>query len=357
MVVASRNDGHGGGILKRMRLFVQGLLDQTRRHGFSIELIVVEWNPPPDGPPLHAVLPKPRAGDRVTLRYIVVPASIHRRYRRASELPLFQMIAKNVGIRRAKGEFVLCTNVDLLFSDPLCRQLAAAPLTGETSYRANRCDVPDGIDPEWDISRQLQWCEQHVIRRLGWDPRYRNISLELVGMHNNNDVKKWLLDKLALGMHFFWSAEKRRFYQLDTFACGDFTLMSRSAWSAIQGYVELDMYSLHIDSLGIISAAALGYKQHVFPLEACTYHIDHPSGWEALSPFEKVRFLEQRPALDYSLLQDVGLHAMRTGQPYGLNPDNWGFADLDLDEHTFVPEGPGREDAERVAAGAVGSGV
>jgi len=34
------------------------------------------------------------------------------------------MIAKNVGIRRARGRFVLCTNVDLLFSDKMVRFLA-----------------------------------------------------------------------------------------------------------------------------------------------------------------------------------------------------------------------------------------
>ena len=42
-----------------MRLFLQGLLDQTRRYRFPIELIFVEWNPPEDRPPLHEVLPKP----------------------------------------------------------------------------------------------------------------------------------------------------------------------------------------------------------------------------------------------------------------------------------------------------------
>jgi len=353
IIVTSRNDEHGGDILRRMRLFLQGLLDQTRRHGLQAELIVVEWNPPEDRPPLREVLPRPSAHDRLTLRYLEVPGAIHRRYRRAPDLPLFQMIAKNVGIRRARGEFVLCTNVDLLFSDPLVRLLGATPLRADTCYRANRCDVPDGIDPRWDISRQLEWCEAHVIRRLGRDPRYRNINLELLGLQDKAPYKKWVFDKLAAVYGLFWTAEKRALYQLDWSACGDFTLMSRQAWIAIEGYVELDLYSLHVDSLGLIAAAALGYRQHVFPLPACTYHVDHPAGWQALSPLEKVRFLEQRPTIDYTLLQEVGLHALKHRQPLGLNPPDWGYADHAFEEFTFPPAA--EEARPRPAVGVLAS--
>jgi hypothetical protein len=335
IVVASRNDDHGGEIVRRMRLFLRGLMEQTRRYRLPVELVFVEWNPPVDRPLLREVLPKPSKDYFLALRYITVPSSIHRRYRRAPDIPLFQMIAKNVGIRRANGAFILCTNVDLLFSDALFRILADKSLRTDTYYRANRCDVPDSIDPDWNIAQQLAWCEQNVIRRQGRDRRYKNINLELAGLQNKSDIKKWLFDKMALGMNLFWSPEKRSFHQLDLFACGDFTLMSREAWMAIQGYVELDLYSLHVDSLGLIAAAARGYRQHVCPPEACTYHIDHPTGWATMAPLEKLRFLAERPALDYGLLLEVGMQALRTGEPYNLNPENWGYADVELEESTF----------------------
>jgi len=350
VVVASRNDGHGGSILKRMRLFLQGLLHQTRQYRFPLELISVEWNPPADRPRLRDVLPRPSEHDYLTLRYIEVPAAIHHRYRRAPEIPLFQMIAKNVGIRRARGTFILCTNIDLLFSDSLFRKLVEAPLRLDTYYRANRCDVPDQIDPDWDLPQKLAWCERNVIRRLGRDRRFRNINLELVGLQSKGLAKKWLFDKMALGMSLFWSPEKRLFYQIDSFASGDFTLMSKEAWYAIQGYLELDLYSLHIDSLGLIAATSLGYRQHTFPPEACTYHIDHPSGWESLSPLEKVRFLQERPAIDYSLVYEVGLHVLEKREVLGLNPVNWGYADAELEEFTFPAVSAGTRHAAADAA-------
>lgn len=339
IVVASRNDNHGGDILKRMRLFVRGLLEQSRRYQLPIELVFVEWNPPEHTPPLYTALPKPCDQDYLTLRYITVPASIHRRYRRSPDIPLFQMIAKNVGIRRARGVFILCTNIDLLFSDSLFQILAEKAFRPDTFYRANRCDVPGAIDSVSTFSEQLAWCERNIVRRLGRDLRYRNISLELVGLQNKSSAKKWIFDKTALGMSLFWPPEKRRFYQLDLFACGDFTLMSREAWEAIQGYLELDLYSLHIDSLALIAAAALGYRQHTFPADACTYHISHSDGWETLSPLAKIRFLADRPALDYGLVLEAGLHVLKQGKTFDLNPVDWGYADAEFEEMAFTPAG------------------
>ncbi|MFN8396221.1 MAG: hypothetical protein U0176_16440 [Bacteroidia bacterium] len=152
IVVTSRNDSHGGNILKRMRLFVSGLIHQANAFQMPIELIFVEWNPPADRPPLHEVLPKPAPGDLLTLRYITVPAALHQRYRRRVEIPLFQMIAKNVGIRRAKHPWILATNIDLIFSDPLCAIMARGDLDPGAYYRANRVDIPDGIDESMTLA-------------------------------------------------------------------------------------------------------------------------------------------------------------------------------------------------------------
>jgi hypothetical protein len=338
IVVASRNDSHGGDVLTRMRLFVSGLLEQTRQYRLPVELIFVEWNPPADRQRLHEVLPKPTADDFLTLRYTAVPESVHQRFRLARDIPLFQMIAKNVGIRRARGSFILCTNIDLLFSDALFHVLAEKSLRRDTYYRANRCDVPDTIDPAWSFSQQLLWCEQNIIRRQGRDPQYSNINLELVGLHEKSVIKKWIFDKMAIGMNLYWNKAKKKYFQLDLFACGDFTLMSREAWEAIQGYLELDMYSLHVDSLGIIAASALGYKQHIFPPQCCTYHISHADGWGAMTPLARMKFLTDRPSLDYGLVMEVGMDALTRSKPYDLNPPNWGYSDLQLEELEFTPE-------------------
>jgi hypothetical protein len=162
IVAASRNDNHGGDLLKRMQIFVTGVLEQCRRHDLSAELILVEWNPPGDRPGLAEALRWPEPGP-CAVRLIEVPAAIHRRFAHADALPLHQMIAKNVGIRRARGEFVLATNIDLLFSDELMRFLASRALEKDRMYRIDRSDVAADV-PDAPVEEQLAWCAHHMIR-------------------------------------------------------------------------------------------------------------------------------------------------------------------------------------------------
>src|ERR1700722_20937716 len=117
VVVTTRNDDHGGNLLGRTQAFVNGFLSQCRRHKVPAELIIVEWNPPPDRPPLAEALQWRDSEGWCQVRIIAVPLEIHQRWRTWKALPLYQMTAKNVGIRRARGEFVLATNIDILFSD------------------------------------------------------------------------------------------------------------------------------------------------------------------------------------------------------------------------------------------------
>jgi hypothetical protein len=335
IVAAARNDDHGGNILKRMTLFVQGLIEQCNKHQLPAELIIVEWNPVLNRPLLQHVLPQPVDNDNLVIRYIEIPALIHNRYKRSKEIPLFQMIAKNAGIRRATADFILCTNIDLLFSDALFQLLAARNLRGDTYYRANRCDVSDNIDPQWSLEKQLHWCGKNIIRTLGRDMRFKHINLEQAGLNDKAWYKKWIFDKMAIFMKLLWPSEKRKYYMIDSFACGDFTLMSRKAWLDIGGYIELDLYSIHIDTMAIIAASALGYRQHVFNRKACTYHIDHTSGWSSMTPLEKIKFTEERPGLDYGLIFESGLYALKKKSHLDLNAPDWGFAGEELEEFIF----------------------
>ncbi|PYQ06863.1 MAG: hypothetical protein DMF82_05190 [Acidobacteria bacterium] len=103
LVATSRNDDHGGRLLERMQVFVNGFIEQCKRHRLDAELILVEWNPPPERPRLSAALRWPSEPGPCRIRIIEVPPEVHERLQFSDCLPLFQMIAKNVGIRRARG--------------------------------------------------------------------------------------------------------------------------------------------------------------------------------------------------------------------------------------------------------------
>jgi hypothetical protein len=164
VVVTARNDDHGGSLLRRMQAFVNGWIGQCKRHGLSAELIVVDWNPPEDRPPLIDVLRWPEECGPCAVRFIRVPREIHGRYKHAELMPLYQMIAKNVGIRRAQGQYVLATNIDIIFSDELVRYLAEEPLDPDRMYRIDRHDVMSDVPVDGTVDEQLAYCSTHLIR-------------------------------------------------------------------------------------------------------------------------------------------------------------------------------------------------
>jgi hypothetical protein len=338
IIATTRNDNHGGDLLKRTTHFVNGVLHQAKKHNLPLELIIVEWNPPKDKPLLHEILPIPQADEPVSLRYIILPSHIHETYKYAKQIPLFQMIAKNIGIRRAKGEFVLCTNIDIIFSDECFKKIAEKKLKENNFYRTNRCDVPKEIMDINSVDEQLKYSEKNIINRLGRIYHYKNVN-NFPGLFFKFPFILLLIDKI-IGLSKKIKKSSYDIYSLDFTACGDFTLMSKKDWFRIKGYCELDLYSLHIDSMALISAAAIGMNQELFPKDACVYHIYHDDGWESdyKAPEDIIRFLVKRPALDWYTVYEVGKKLAQLGKPFGLNNDNWGYSDIDLKEFIFTPQ-------------------
>jgi hypothetical protein len=173
VVATARNDDHGGNLLGRMQVFVDAWINQAKRHQLPSELILVEWNPPRDRERLAAALRWPPDTGPCQVRIIEVPAELHARYRHAAALPLYQMIAKNVGIRRAGGEFILATNIDVVFSDELMEFLASRRLEPGRVYRIDRNDVMSDVPIDGTIDEQLSYCRSHRIRLCAREGTFR----------------------------------------------------------------------------------------------------------------------------------------------------------------------------------------
>ncbi|MBL4709043.1 MAG: hypothetical protein JKY48_11470 [Flavobacteriales bacterium] len=333
-VATSRNDNHGGDMTKRMKIFVKGLIHQCNKHQLRAELIMVEWNPPKGTALLHEILPAPTDSDFLSVRYLIVPSEEHKKLKFSDKLPIFQMIAKNVGIQRAKGEFVLCTNIDLLFSDELMEQLAQKKLNKEAYYRANRCDIPTNIDEKLSTEEQLVFSEKNILQRLGKNRQYPNFSstnsfLFRFGLINPIfEILSKLKKKIS-------KPEDELYNSLDMNACGDFTMMTKSNWDKIEGYPELEMYSLHIDSMGLFAAAAKGIKQIILPPRQCTYHISHTGGWEFQTPKEKILFYANKPVLDWWAVYLLGMEILKSKKGFDFNSEDWGLKNTELKEITI----------------------
>jgi len=336
LVAASRNDDHGGDLLRRMRLFVSGWLQQCRRFALASELIIVEWNPPADRPPLAEVMPRPDAHTPCDVRYIQVSNELHRRFAHSDRLPLFQMIAKNVGIRRARAPFVLATNIDILFSDALMRHFARRRLQSGRMYRIDRCDARERVPDDAPMPRRLAYCERNLIRinrRSGTAVLDEPISAGL-------RLRRAFTGSLRAIAERVGPAPDR----LHTNACGDFTLMSPEDWDAVRGYAEFPMYSMKIDGLLCYAAHFAGARETVLRDPMRIYHIEHAagSGW---APGKGAELLNRR--LSASGIPQVSgaqytewVNRMRSDRrPMVFNEDpDWGFAGHTLPE-TLVPGG------------------
>lgn len=336
VVVTSRNDDHGGNTLHRTQVFASGFIEQCKRFGLDAELIFVEWNPPSDRPRLYEALRWPEDFGAVAVRFIEVPPEIHHSIGNSDKFPLFQMIAKNVGIRRALGKFVLATNIDILFSNELMEFLARRQLKENCFYRIDRHDVGVGRIPEnVDIDAQLDFCGRHLIR--------------IHTMYGTKNIAEIGADHLSYG-----PGDRK----LHTHACGDFTLMSRRHWHALRAHPELPLWSIYVDGVFLHMAQAGGLHQEVLDEPMRIYHIEHEMGYEVIA-----ETMKQRPSLDYT--RDYRAWCQRMidrGRPVTTNDEGWGYASQDFQEHILGGRSEGKSDSahdtERTIGGftAAGSG-
>lgn len=342
VVATTRNDNHGGDLTRRTQIFIDSLAAQANRHELPIELILVEWNPPTDRLPLSAEFKWPSRTRFFNVRIVTVPPAVHSKIDPESRLPLYQMIGKNVGIRRASGAYVLATNIDLIFSDALFRELARNLKPGHL-HRVDRYDIEPAVPAEASVEEKLAFCKDHLLRIHKCDGTYlfsngrwanaegsafAQLSVNI--MHGLRDAgrylkwrversgklsgrpAKWLAASLLpvaaaarLYQHALARAKskaapssplddtaryryhelvttvrwRRKYRRLHTNGCGDFTLLDRDTWHRFRGYPEWILYSWHIDSVFLLQLDAGGIPAHILPTEACSYHIEHGGGW------------------------------------------------------------------------------
>ena len=164
LVVAARNDNHGENMLGRMQASLDSWIAQAVRYDLHSEIIVVEWNPPPGRHGLKEELRLPEGAGDFPVRFIEVPPEVHQALPHSSAIHLHQMIAKNVGIRRARGQFVLATNIDIIFSAELMQFLAQRRLEQRSFYRMDRFDVASDIPAKAPVDDLLAFCRRNIRR-------------------------------------------------------------------------------------------------------------------------------------------------------------------------------------------------
>ena len=236
IVVAGRNDAYGGDFKARYVDALRFNHEHLVAHDIPHELVLVEWNPVPNKPLLAELLASEFTESTmpVTVSYVV-----DRRYHDALTLnpylTFLDYVAKNVGIRRASGSFILATNLDVLLGRHVLEALASKQLEQRTVYRAARVDIKLGAD-----TGHIDWA--------------------LVEDERNYARRPVLEPPLFPG------------------ATGDFVLLDRTSMHAVRGFNEVyRLARAGIDYNFLVKAYASGLD--IVDIGGPVYHLNHPGSF------------------------------------------------------------------------------
>jgi hypothetical protein len=142
LVLTGRNDGYGGDFLARFFRSFRFNHQQMVLRGIAHELVFVEW-----APPHGAALIRDRIFDAIpeldpsVCSWYVVDPRYQEELSLNPRLEYLEFPAKNVGVRRARGRFVLTSNCDVCFGRQIFDALAGNTLEPRVLYRAPRHDL------------------------------------------------------------------------------------------------------------------------------------------------------------------------------------------------------------------------
>lgn len=316
-VTAARNDDYGGNFLGRMNTSFRVLEHLVAKYPGVFELVVVEYNPPSGALPLADVMTI-RGSEAFPVRIITVPSEFHTSVAQGKKNPFLEYLAKNIGIRRAHGKFVVSTNPDIVFSEAMIDHFARTDLKPGYFYRANRHDLSvRGFPPDASVPFVLDRCNRLVTRIwLAGDLRYVSLSRWFKRFLNKPRPRNFFLcpwfNPVRNLMRSLKGADR-----IHDAAAGDFVMAHRDAWAWVRGF-DQGPFNSYVDGYNVHMFHCAGFQQEILPFPI--YHINH----------DMVATVG-RAMLDVSTYRDATRAMYRTGVPYKIYGENWGFPDV-----TFV---------------------
>jgi hypothetical protein len=247
-VFAGRNDEFVADNEARVRAVVE-----WNSRVIADEVIFVEWNPLLDRPLLSPQLTR----DYPSLRCYVVPRELHERVATNPRMPVMEYHAKNVGIRRAKSEFICATNSDILWDEDVRRL-------------------------RWLLDERLVFLTRRI--ELRWD--------------GSPPTQKYLSDpQNRIEYRHGWR-------QVLDYGCGDFTLAHRELWRRARGYDEsLTDKRISCDGRGMAQLLAVGGKPvHM----GHHYHLFHGTTSSASGNISHGQVFDYADNLPYHNSEDWG---------------------------------------------------
>lgn len=290
-VVVSRNDNYGGMLKERATYCLNSMIDTFD------EVIYIDWNSPTHSL-LHDI--KDKLDLKNNIKHIVITPEV------ASILTnndsdaqkCCETLGRNLGIRRAIGDYIVSTNIDVIAPkrEDLEKSIIDNTINDKTFYTISRRPV------EWSTIKDFMFENKHTFDKdhlnfKAW-PLLRNFLIL------NTDER-----------HYVEAVVKGDDYSLIN-CCGDFQIAHKNIWNTIKGFEEDLIYTLYSDT-NVQKKAVM----HGFGLKAlynpALFHINHGKGGGGfLDGINKK-------------VNDMGRAVIF--QHHTQNKDNWGFSDIEIE--------------------------
>jgi hypothetical protein len=232
IVLTGRNDDYGRDFKERFLRTVRFNARELAARGIDHEFVFVEWAPLPNRPLLLDLACDAISGVATLLTGYIVDPQYQPALSQNPRLQYLEFIAKNVGIRRAAGAFVLVTNCDVFLGREVLGVLERRALGNGVVYRAPRHDLKMALD------------QSH---------------LDFAAFENATNLERQppvLKPPLYAG------------------GSGDFLLLDRAAYHALGGFNEVYRVArVGIDHNFLVKALSAGYE--IRDIGGPVYHVNH----------------------------------------------------------------------------------
>ena len=233
IVLTGRNDDHGSDFRDRLFRTLRFNRRELMARGIRHEYVFVEWAPKPGRRLLVDLMAEevPGLGPDVLTSYIV-DAEYQEALSLQPRLEYLEFMAKNVGIRRARGSYILSTNCDVYLGRHVLDAFERGDLKPRIVYRAARHDLKLGSEHS-----NLTWDVLEDPRNLDGPPR---------------------------GLRF----------PLLTGGTGDFVLLDRDTFHELRGFNEIyRLARMGIDANFLVKAFSCGVD--IVDIGGPVYHVNH----------------------------------------------------------------------------------
>lgn len=314
IVCAFGNAQRGDAWLRQTRAFLAATAFEARRSTLPIEILLVDRDSSGEGGPAQSLLGPLPENEFLTIRIVTVPGG---------EIIQGQPIDRerrlqNIGIRRARGDFILAARTDIVLSAELVRHLASRPLREHAIYHAMRIET----EPDYLAGSEIAAVAvESACRRGAVVATLPPYVAAIDGPSSAASDSSWVD---ALGRA---AAELRleRFPFPIIFSLENFVLMGRRSWHEIGGFPEWNVSESYFDRIVLAQARHRGWPATIFP-GSC--------------PYFSVPSLSRPDAARDIYVDTDGDLRIRIAPPPIRNLNNWQTANLLNVMHRSLPLPP-----------------